>query len=191
MARNRSKHKGRADTGTFFKWPHAVMDSDSFLGISGSALIVLMFLVRQFRGNNNGDLSAVFSRVEKWGIGSKSTLAKALAELQDRELILRTREGRFTNPGGCCALYALTWLAIDECDGKLEVAATSTPPRKFSLERAKHPVQKLDGHGTETVPTAVNCATLSTVISTKSVPMARAGPVQKLDSFLDLPGRSP
>lgn len=142
MPRNRLKSKGRKESGTFAAIPHAVMDSNDFLGLSGSATKVLLGLLRQYRGNNNGDLSAAFSSAHHWGIGSKSTLAKALDELQAHNLIIRTREGRFMKPGGCCALYAITWQAIDECGGKIEVSATSTAPRKFSLERSTHPVQK-------------------------------------------------
>ncbi|MCY1463774.1 hypothetical protein D9M71_817200 [compost metagenome] len=67
-------------------------------------------------------------------------------------MIVRTREGKFMKPGGHCDLYAVTWHKIDECAGKLEVSATATAPRKFSLERANHPVQKLYRQGTETVP---------------------------------------
>ena len=49
--------------------------------------------------------------------------------------LVKTRTGQFTNPGGVCALYAITWQPIDECKGKkLHVAPTNTPPRKFSLE---------------------------------------------------------
>lgn len=144
MARNRFKAKGRAEAGTFALIPHAVMDCKDFRSLSGRAMLILLCLVRQYRGKNNGDLSAEFSRVKEWGIGSKSTLAKALNELQERNLVIRTREGQFTNPGGRCALYALTWQPIDECAGKIEVAATVTAPRKFSLEQAKRPVQKMD-----------------------------------------------
>ena len=191
MARRRHKAKGRAEAGTFALLPHAVMDSEDFRSISGSALIVLMSLLRQYRGSNNGDLSAEFSRIKQWGVGSKSTLAKALLELQERNLILRTREGRFMKPGGCCALYALTWQPIDECDGKIEVAATATAPRKFSLERTKHPVQKVNGQGTKTVPTPSLTVPAGTLMGTGIVPTARDGPVHKLDSFLDLPGHNP
>lgn len=142
MASNRLKAKGRREFGSFVRLPFAVMDSDDFRQMSRSALSVLMCLARQYTGKNNGDLSAEFQRVHKWGIGSKSTLAKALAELQRRNLIIQTRAGRFMNPGSSCSLYAITWFAIDECGGKLEVSATATPPRKFSLERAISRVQK-------------------------------------------------
>ncbi|WP_457788334.1 hypothetical protein [Pseudomonas sp. PL-6] len=120
------------------------MDSEDFRALSGGALKVLLGLLRQYKGTNNGDLSASFTQAKDWGMNSRTTLAKALRELQECDLIRCTREGRFIKPGGCCALYALTWKPIDECGGKLEVSPTTTPPRKFSLERAKNPVQKVD-----------------------------------------------
>jgi len=144
MALKRIRAKGRSDTGTFFALPHAVMDSADFRMLSGSATKVLLGLLRQFRGSNNGDLSATFKLAKEWKINSKETLTKALRELQDRKLIIRTREGRFINPGGRCALYALTWRAIDECCGKLEVSPTVIAPRKFTLEGRSSTTQKID-----------------------------------------------
>lgn len=152
MARTLAKSKGRTASGTFAALPHVMMDCEDFRTLSGGALKVLLGLLRQYRGGNNGDLSASFTQAEGWGIGSKSTLTKALEELQQCSLIIKTREGRFTRPGGCCALFALSWRPIDECGGKLEVTPTATPHRKFSLERANHPVQKLYPLRTETVP---------------------------------------
>ena len=142
MARSLRKSKGRNPSGSFAALPHTVMDSADFRELSGGALKVLMGLLRQYRGGNNGDLSASFGQAQGWGVNSSSTLAAALKELQDSGLIIRTREGRFTKPGGCCALYALSWQPIDECEGKIEVAATSTPPRKFSMERTDNPLRK-------------------------------------------------
>lgn len=152
MARSLRKSKGRNPAGTFAALPHVVMDSEDFRALSGGALKVLMGLLRQYRGCNNGDLSATFTQAEAWGVGSKTTLAKALRELQEHNLIICTRDGRFVKPGGCCALYALSWRPIDECGGKLEVVPTITPPRKFSLERSNHPVQKVYPQRTDTVP---------------------------------------
>ncbi|WP_437883528.1 hypothetical protein [Pseudomonas sp. LRF_L74] len=160
MARNLRKSKGREESGTYAGIPHAVMDSEDFRMLSGSALKVLMGLLRQYRGTNNGDLSASFTQARDWGMNSRTTLAKCLEELQAKNLILRTREGRFTKPGGCCALYAITWRKIDECEGKIEIGSTVTAPRKFSLERAsertKNPVQKMDSVRPENGLTTAN-----------------------------------
>ena len=74
---NLRKSKGRNPAGTFAALPHAVMDSEDFRSLSGGALKVLLGLLRQYRGVNNGDLSATFASASEWGIGSKATLAKA------------------------------------------------------------------------------------------------------------------
>lgn len=146
MARSRTNKKGRTNSGRFAGIPHTVMDHDDYQGLRGSAVKLLMELVRQYNGHNNGDLSAGWGLMKRRGFRSKATLDKARNELLEKRLIVITRHGRFMNPGGACSLYALTWQPIDECPGKqLERQPTTTPPRKFSLERFRKP-------GTETVP---------------------------------------
>ncbi|MEH6498906.1 MAG: hypothetical protein V7751_05930 [Pseudoalteromonas distincta] len=140
MSRNRFKSKGRAESGGFILFPHALYDHPSLASLSGNSTKVLLLLMRQYRGKNNGDLSASFTQAKKIGIGSKTTLAKALRELQEAGLVIRTREGYFTNPGGRCALYAVAWVPIDECPGKdLEVKHTTTAPLKLSSKANKKP----------------------------------------------------
>lgn len=136
VPRSFGKSKGRSEKGAFLALPHALLSHPDFRNLSGSALKVLIQLGSQYNGKNNGDLSASFTQAKKWGMNSRTTLAKALRELQERNLIVCTREGRFINPGGLCSLYAVTWKPIDECGGKLEVRATTTPPRKLTLEQA-------------------------------------------------------
>lgn len=136
MARNRGKAKGRRESGTYFTLRHDVMNHPDFAKLSGYAVKVLLALCSQFNGSNNGNLAANFQLMkEKTSIGSEETLSKVLRELIETEFIIRTRESRFLNPGRRCALYALTWLRIDECIGKdLDVGSTLTPPRSFSLK---------------------------------------------------------
>lgn len=133
----RPKRRGGAShPGGFAGIPRIVLESPDFRGLSHPAKTLLLVLAYKYRGKNNGDLSASFTQMRTWGFGSKTTLAKALTELLRANLIVRTREGRFCNPGGHCALYALTWLPINECPGKrIEVAPTITPPRKFSFQQ--------------------------------------------------------
>jgi hypothetical protein len=139
MAR-KTNARGRAKKGRFAGIPHSVMESESYYLSSGNALKLLLELAKQYNGYNNGDLSAAFSVLKSRGWRSKKTLARCLAELIERELIVRTREGWFSNPGGRCALYGLTWLRIDECDGKdLEVGPTASPYRSFGAENFKKP----------------------------------------------------
>jgi hypothetical protein len=118
--------------------PHLVMDSDDYRKLPPNAIRLLNAFVYQYRGKNNGDLTAAFTYMQDFGFRSKETLHKAIVQLLDARLITKTRQGFFMNPGGRCALYALTWLPIDECQGKnLEVSPTNTPQRKFSMEQNK------------------------------------------------------
>lgn len=111
--------------------PRAVMDHPDYIGLGYSAKALLFELAYQFKGKNNGDLTAAWAVMKTRGWKSKATLAGALEELLDAELVICTRQGRFVNPGGVCSLYALTWQPIDECGGKHDAAPTQTAPRRF------------------------------------------------------------
>jgi len=149
MATTPEKSKGRKGSGRFAGIPHAVMNHPDYIGLCNSARSLLMEFSRQYNGHNNGDLSAPFSIMRERGVvKSKTTLAKLLRTLEKRQFLIRTREWRFLNPGGRCALYALTWLVIDDCPGKgLEVKPTRTPPRAFTAEIIKMPVSKIGTGG--------------------------------------------
>lgn len=123
MTRSRLKQKGRADTGSFFAWPRAVADSEAYRSASAPAVKLLNDLCFQFRGSNNGDMSAPWRVMRARGWKSRDTLHKALRELLELGLIERTRQGG----RHVCSLYALTWLPIDECGGKLDVRPTRSP----------------------------------------------------------------
>jgi hypothetical protein len=140
MARSRKKSKGWAyGSAGYGALPRMVWEHPDYCNLSGGAAKLLMDFACQFNGHNNGDLQAAYSVLSKRGWRSRQTISRAVAELLSAELIVKTREGKFTHPGGQCALYALAWVQIHDCDGKLEVAPTSTPPRKFSLESIKTP----------------------------------------------------
>ena len=134
----RKKHKVHWGPAGAFAIPRLLMDSKDFRELSGSARKVLDVLGYQYNGNNNGNLAATHSMMNDWGGMAKATLAKSLQELQQRELIIKTRENYRGRDGARCALYALAWAPIDECPGKmLEVRATVTPPRKLSAEKRR------------------------------------------------------
>lgn len=123
MKRDRRKHKGRAESGGFFALPHRVLDSISYRTASAQAVKLLNDIGGQYRGSNNGDLAASWKVMQPLGWKSRDTLGRALRELLELGLIEKTRQGGLH----CCNLYALTWRAIDECDGKLDVSPTRTP----------------------------------------------------------------
>ena len=133
-------HRRKTKTGGrgHIQIPHLVMNSNDYRNLPANAVKLLNALIYQYRGRNNGDLTAAFNYMRDFGFRSKVTLHRALTQLLDARLIIRTREGRFMNPGGKCALFALTWKPVDECQGRqLEFGPTNTPPRKFSLEKIR------------------------------------------------------
>ena len=135
-AKRREKAKNRKETGRFAQLPHVVLNSADYISLSYKSKALLVDLVYQYNGKNNGDLTAALGFLKKRGWVRSATLSSAANELLEANLIIKTREGRFQNPHSRCALYAITWQPINECEGKeLEVRATSTPPRKFSLEK--------------------------------------------------------
>jgi len=132
VTRVRGKSGGKAHR--YAATLHIVMESEDYRSLSGNASKLLNWVVYQYNGKNNGDLNCAYGFMSKCGFKSKETLNRAKKELLAKQLITETRAGRFQNPGGICSLYALTWLPIDDCNGKIEVSPTRAPPRKFSLE---------------------------------------------------------
>jgi hypothetical protein len=133
------RHPKKANTRSFAGIPRVVMDSPDYINLKSGAVRLLLELAKQFNGRNNGDLTVAHSILKRRGISSKETISKATAELVGANLIIRTRQGLFLNPGGRCALYALTWMPINECPGtQLEVKESQTPPRLFSTEHNKN-----------------------------------------------------
>lgn len=124
--------KGKRGVSHFTSIPHAVMRDPSYRKLKGNAAKLLLELAFQFRGFNNGNLTTAFGVLKDRGWNSRATIDRAKKELLAADLIRETRAGRFENPGGRCALYALTWQPIHECPGKnLEVGPTAVAPRSF------------------------------------------------------------
>ena len=159
--KKRRNQKGRVDRAPFLKLRWDIIDSENFQRLSGIAVKLLVFLARQYRGNNNGDLSATWKMVKDTNtFASKSTLFKALAELEHYGMIVKTRQGR-RDGGGICNLYALTWEAIDHCPArrtnahKLDVQPTVVPSNEWrtpvEVPFERQPKNSLPS--TQTVPT--------------------------------------
>lgn len=120
-AARRVRVKGRKESGPFLALPLAVINSPAFLRLGPSSIRLLLDLGSQYRGNNNGDLSAAWGLMSKRGWKSKDTLNHALSELLSAGFIEKTRQGGRNK----CSLFALDFQAIDECNGKLDVRATA------------------------------------------------------------------
>ncbi len=120
MAVNRRRAKGRANKGSFISVPHTILEHDNYASLSARAVKLLIDLFAQYRGSNNGDLAAAWKLMQKRGWRSKETLHRAKRELLEKGFIVTTRQGG----RHVCSLFAVTWLAIDECGGKLDIAPT-------------------------------------------------------------------
>jgi len=114
--RSRFKQKGRGGA-SFVSIPHFVLESPQWGRMDAFALKLLWELARQYRGSNNGDLSATAEmlkdRSATWS--SKDTLPKKLRYLEEQGWIIKTRQGG-RHIG--CNLYAVTWWPVDDCGGK-------------------------------------------------------------------------
>lgn len=126
--------KPKKSTHPWFMLERRLVQSAGFRALSFVARVVLLELMAQHNGKNNGDLSATRTMAKEWGIGSPATLQKALKDLQDGGWITQTRTSLFSRHGSRCALYALSWLAVDECPGKdLEIRPTRAPLRPLPI----------------------------------------------------------
>ena len=150
MASHQSRRKGNS----FLRLIHPLLDHPNFYTLSPRATKLLITLAGQYRGTNNGDLCATFSVLKSKGWTSNDQIRKGLNELLERGFIIKTRQGRRPN---VASLYAITWEAIDECGGKLEVKSTKTalnnwkkePPNKPKLTFSdhRHTVHTTPPHG--------------------------------------------
>ncbi len=131
-------------TGGFSRIPHAVMDSEAFMGLTDHGKSLLFALMRQVNGSNNGRLQLTNKWLSTKGWKSVSINKRSITELIERNLIVSTRLGGL-NAG--CNWYALTWLPISNFVW-LDISADTykqgcwadckLPP----TERRKPPLQK-------------------------------------------------
>jgi hypothetical protein len=132
MAKSRFKDaRDKCDGGGFIKLPLSVLNSAAYLGLGAHARMLLFDLAAQYRGDNNGDLCAAWKLMHPRGWKSEATLDKCKRELIASSLIVETRKGARPNK---CSLYALTWYALDDCGGKLDISARSFPRGAYRLK---------------------------------------------------------
>lgn len=113
--------------GAFVALPHTLLNHSDFISLKPRAVKLLIDLAMQFNGGNNGDLSMEFPKMKKRGWKSNDQLYKARKELIEKDWIIRTRLGGKHK----VSLYAISWINIDDCNGKLDAGVTTIPRRKF------------------------------------------------------------
>lgn len=140
----------RRESGAFVPFPVSVLNHPNFIRLSNKAVKLLMDLVTQIRFKvggpvNNGDISVAWKLMGKRGWKSKETLRNALDELVYFRFVKLTRQGGRHQP----SLYAVTWWAIDECGGKLDVSPTKVPSNEWKEKKDPWMAPR---RKTETVP---------------------------------------
>src|SRR5688500_4612213 len=119
----RRKATGRS-AARFIGIPDYVFRSEEFGRLNGWDLKLLIELAGSYNGFNNGNLSCAYSQLKERGWRSNGTLSDARRRLLSNGWIVTTRHGGKHR----CSLYAITWLPIDECEGKgLEVPPEKSP----------------------------------------------------------------
>ena len=137
MANNLSKTKNRSGKGGFAIKPHHLFKAfpsnkkpAATAHLGHTSFRLLDNLLAQYNGSNNGDLCAAEKTMRLYGWTSSGTIHKAITELIATGFIQRTRQGGRNQ----CSLYAVTWLTIDDCGGKLDVNETQAPSNLWKPE---------------------------------------------------------
>lgn len=110
MAGGRARYRGSKYNEPFCGIVRSVFESPAFAALSPHACKLLLELVGQFRGDNNGNLTAAWSVVSKRGWRSRTTLWRCKAELIEAGFVYVTRKGHMPST---CELLALTWFPLD------------------------------------------------------------------------------
>lgn len=134
---NRARVKGRSKSKPFLRLPQDMLESDAYRRLSVYARALLIEIARQYRGNNNGDLTATYKSLASRGWRSKDTLNRSLNELKDLGFIVVTRRGGLTaGSTRIPTLYAISWAGIDECDGKHDLRPNPVPSNAWREKKS-------------------------------------------------------
>ena len=117
--------------------PHRILDSRAYLGLNFAAKALLMDLVRQLNGYNNGHLQLTTTWLRRRGWSSSDTINKSTKELIDSFLVIKTRQGGL-NIGS--SQFAVTWLQISNFHG-LEIRERDYDRGKWTQKEPLPPIK--------------------------------------------------
>jgi hypothetical protein len=110
MSRSSRHPKKRKER--FVGIPYHIVCRDEFINLSHKAKALLIDLLHQYHGANNGSQSACWTLMRERGWKSSSTLYRAFKELQETGFVIITRQGFKIR--GKPTLCAITWRSIDD-----------------------------------------------------------------------------
>jgi len=109
MNNHRRKKKGR-----FIGIPYSIVTSNEFLTLRSPEVKLLVDLLVQYNGSNNGSLSPCHALLKNRGWAS-SSLYRAYTSLLSKGFLVITRQGMKIR--GMATMVAITWNGIDESKG--------------------------------------------------------------------------
>ena len=135
--RNKTLKKNRED-GAYNAISHQFLRSQTLRSLTPKANKLLLDMLSQFNGFNNGDICITWKLMRQRGWRSKDTLNKARKELLDMGVIEIARRGGLNR----ASLYALTLFAVNECKGKLDITPTTSPKSIYLRNESGKPLKK-------------------------------------------------
>src|SRR5216684_2096811 len=112
--RRRAKEQPERISGLYGAIPVVVLDATAFQGASYAAKALLLELLRQHNGSNNGHLHLARNWLRGRGWTSPDVVSRAVKQLIERGLITKTRQGGLSIGA---SRFALTWLQITNTVG--------------------------------------------------------------------------
>lgn len=109
------KGRGGMEGKSYSQLIHAYWQSPQYAKLSPRAVKLLVDLLCQYRGTNNGDLTTAWSVMQGLGWRSKGQLFKAQGELEARGWIVKTRQGFRSRGINAATLWAVTFHGINDC----------------------------------------------------------------------------
>lgn len=133
---DRKKAKGR-----FIGIPYHVANSKQFSLLRAPAIKLLIDLLLQYNGKNNGMLSPCYALMKKRG-WARSSLYRAYAVLVHSGFIVVTKQG--IKIRGHPTLVAVTWRGIDEpinCKFDTDIKVSPVPVSYWNSDKSVWPIQ--------------------------------------------------
>ena len=89
-------HKGRNNVQPFILVTYNLFDSEAFKSLTGGAVQVLLLLIRNHNGLNNGEIVLSCRQIAEHTTMSKNTASKKLNELELKGFVQPMHKGHFT-----------------------------------------------------------------------------------------------
>ncbi|CAN1519118.1 hypothetical protein MCERE10_01811 [Burkholderiaceae bacterium] len=132
METNKGK-KGKQLPFDFLIIPKEILEGAEYQQLPHSSIVLMFYVMYQFKGKNNGRLTPSLAALEKMGWTSKSTLLRAKKALLETSFVVMTRRG---HPPRTCEWWGFTWWKLDWVDS-MDIQPRDFPYLNFLDMRSK------------------------------------------------------